>query len=79
MLRVKEFTTVRLQTRSTGPGPVKYWVTHRCLATMTARCRSRKMSRSPGDVELPGGIITVFTKMLLSGPMPFSVGVRISS
>ena len=52
----KDFTTVRLQTRSTGPGPVKYWVTHRCLATMTARCRSRKMSRSPGDVELPGGI-----------------------
>jgi hypothetical protein len=33
----KDFTTVRLQPRSTGPGPVKYWITHRCLAIMTAR------------------------------------------
>ncbi len=52
----KDFTTTHAEYRRRGSAPIKYWVTHRCLAMMTARCRSRKMSRSPGDVELPGGI-----------------------
>jgi very-short-patch-repair endonuclease len=52
----KDFKTTHGDIGRTGPAPTKYWMSHHCLAMLTARCRSRNMSRLPGEIELPGGI-----------------------
>ena len=52
----KDFKTVHGEIGRFGPAPTKYWMSHHCLAMLTARCRSRNMSRLPGEIELPGGI-----------------------